>query len=54
MEVSNKLIISTTERKVGERVVEELFFSGFMNLLIILIAPKQREKEIGLQIEVGC
>lgn len=47
-------MISTTEREVGQRVMAELFFSSFINLLIILIAPKQREKEIGLQIEVGC
>ena len=46
-EVTNKLMISTTEREAEQKVVAELFFSGFMNLLIILITHKQREEEIG-------
>ena len=53
-EVPNQLMILTTKREVEQKVVAELFFSDFMNLLIILIAPRQREKEIGPIIEVGC
>ena len=52
--VPNKLMRSTTEREVGQRLVAELFFSGFMNLLIILTATRQRKKEVGPIMEVGC